>query len=42
VTLAARIREVQMVVQRALTALDDIVQRLEITEERGDNGSGSH
>ena len=39
VMLAARIHEVQMVLQRAIAALDNVVQRLE-TNESSNNGNG--
>ena len=38
--LAAQIREVQMVLQRAIAALDNAVQGLETTNESSDNGNG--
>lgn len=40
VALAARIHEVQMILQRAITALDNVVQRPETTNESSNNGNG--
>ena len=40
VALAARIHEVQMVLQRAIAALNNVVQRLETTNESSNNGNG--